>query len=86
MRTEYDTIKIEPISAAGNNYHLVRSSYFQKKLDGQALPWEYKAEEWTAVYDDDLKVLNERKKGKVISFIPEEKTMLVGTTQYKKTK
>lgn len=86
MRKEYDTIKINVISEAGNNYSLIRSSSFQRKLDGKEFPWEYTKEEWTAVYDENKRVLNETHKGKVISFVPEKSILLVGTTEYKKLK
>lgn len=86
MRKEYDTIKINVISDAGNNYSLIRSSSFQRKLDGKEFPWEYTKEEWTGVYDENKKVLNETRKGKVISFVPEKNILLVGTTEYKKLK
>ena len=84
MRTEYDTIRIETVSESGNNYRLIRSSYFQRKLDGKRFPWEYEKEEWAAIYDESKKVLNETKKGKVISFVPGQNALLVGTTEYKK--
>ena len=86
MRKEYDTIKIDVISETGNNYSLKRSSSFQRKLDGKEFPWEYTKEEWTAVYDENKRVLNETRKGKVISFVPEKRILLVGTTEYKKLK
>lgn len=86
MRKEYDTLRIEVISEAGNNYRLLRSSTFQRKMDGQSFPWEQTKEEWTAIYDSQKKILNETKKGKVISFVPEKNILLVGTTEYKKIK
>jgi hypothetical protein len=86
MRKEYDTINIEVVSAAGNNYRLLRSSTFQRKMDGQSFPWEHTNEEWTAIYDESKRVLNETRKGKVISFVPEKNILLVGTTEYKKIK
>lgn len=86
MRTQYDTIKIEVLSERGNSYRLVKSSYFQKKLDGQTFPWEYKSEEVTAVYDEKFKVLRESDNQKITSFIPEKQAMLVGATEYKKIK
>ena len=86
MRKEYDTLRIEVISQAGNNYRLLRSSTFQRKMDGQSFPWEQTKEEWTAIYDSQKKILNETKKGKVISFVPEKNILLVGTTEYKKIK
>ena len=86
MRKEYDTLKIEVISEAGNNYRLVRSSSFQRRLDGQTFPWEYTKEEWTGIYDETKRVLNETRKGKVISFVPEKNILMVGTTEYKKIK
>jgi hypothetical protein len=84
MRKEYDTIRISIISETGNNYGLKRSSSFKRKLDGKKYAWEYTKQEWTAVYDENKRVLNETRKGKVISFIPEKRMLLVGTTQYKK--
>ena len=86
MRKEYDTLSIEIISLAGNNYRLIRSSTFQRKMDGQNFPWEHTKEESTAIYDDSRKILNETRKGKVISFVPERNILLVGTTEYKKIK
>lgn len=86
MRKEYDTLRIEVISQVGNNYRLLRSSTFQRKMDGQSFPWENTKEEWTAIYDESKRVLNETKKGKVISFVPEKNILLVGTTEYKKIK
>ena len=84
MRKEYDTIRINVISETGNNYSLIRSSSFQRKMDGKEFPWEYTKEEWTAVYDESTRVLNETRKGKVLSFVPETNILLVGTTEYKK--
>lgn len=84
MRKEYDTLSIEMISEAGNNYRLLRSSRFKRKMDGQSFPWEHTKEEWTAIYDASNRVLNETVKGKVISFIPDKKILLVGNTEYKK--
>lgn len=86
MRKEFDTLKIEPLSESGNNYRLLRSSSFQKKLDGQSFPWEEKKEEWTAIYDEEKKVLQETSKGKIISFVPQKNILLVGSTEYKKIK
>ena len=86
MRKEYDTLSIEIISEAGNNYRLVRSSTFQRKMDGQSFPWEHTKEEWMAIYDASKGVLNETRKGKMISFVPEKNMLLVGTTEYKKIK
>jgi hypothetical protein len=86
MRKEFDTLKIELISEPGNNYRLVRSSTFQKKLDGQSFPWERVDEEWIAIYDQSKRVLHETRKGKVISFVLEKNILLVGTTEYKKIK
>jgi hypothetical protein len=84
MRKEYDTIRIDVASKAGNVYRLIRSSSFQKKLDGKKSDWVHTKEEWEAVYDENRKVLNETQKGKLISFVPEKRMLLVGTTEYKK--
>jgi len=86
MRKELDTITIDLISETGNNYSLTRSSSFQKKLDEKVFPWEHAKEEWTAYYDPHERVLHETRKGKMISFIPEQNMLLVGTTKYKKIK
>ena len=86
MRTEYDTLTIEAVRGADNQYRLIRTSYFQKKLDDRKFPWENSKEELMAIYDEDTKFLKELKKGKVISFFPQEFVLHVGTTEYKKLK
>ncbi len=84
MRKEYDTIKIKVISEPGNNYSLIRTSSFQRKMDKKEFPWEYTKQVWTAAYDENKRVLNETRKGKVLSFVPEKDMLLVGTAEYKK--
>ena len=84
MRTQYDTLRIERISPQGSTYRLLRSSSYQKKLDGQTFPWQSKKEEWTAIYDKAKGILFETAKGRVISFSLEQKVLFVGSTQYKK--
>jgi hypothetical protein len=84
MRREYDTIKIDLVSEAGNNYSVIRSLSFQRKMDREEFAWQYKKENWVAVYDESKRILYETRKGKIISFAPEKHTLFVGSTEYKK--
>ena len=81
-----DTLLIDIISPSGHNYRIIRTSSIQRLLDGKAFPWEQRKEVWTGIYDKNKQVLNETKRGKVISFVPERGILLVGTTEYKKIK
>lgn len=86
MGRRYDTLQIEILSACSNNYRVIRFSSVQRLLDGQAFPWERRREVWACVYDEDKQIMNEMKKGKVMSFVPERSLLLVGSTEYKKIK
>src|SRR5688500_12583679 len=63
-------------------YSIARRTSFQRKEDGKLFPVEYKNEKWTAIYDEEEKVLNETAKGKVFSFNPRKKLLLLGSAEY----
>lgn len=86
MGRRHDTLEIEPLSEAGNNYHIIRRSSVQRQLDGKVFPWEQKKDRWIAIYDQGKFVLTESRKGKLISFAPERDVLLMGTAEYKKVK
>lgn len=86
MGRRHDTLHIERMSTSGHNYRLTRTSSMQRWLDGKAFPWQYRQEVWTGIYDENKRVINETKRGRVISFVPERNILLMGTTAYKKIK
>ncbi len=79
-----DTLIITRVSKDGNNYRIIKRAGYRRILDGKTLPKEYSNDMWTAIYDEKLKVLNELKKGRVLSFIPEKQILLVGSSEYRK--
>ena len=75
---------VKPVS--GNIYSITRISTFRKKRNGKLLPLVKKTETWTAIYNSNEQVLHETQKGKIISFIPNNNLLLVGSSEYKKIK
>ena len=86
MGRRQDTLHVERMSTSGHNYRITRTSSMQRWLDGKAFPWQYRKEIWTGIYDEDKRVLNETKRGRLLSFVPERNILLMGTTAYKKIK
>lgn len=88
INTEYsngmDTLIVEMISDAGNNYRIKRHSGYQRIRDGKILARETKSEEWIAIYSENEKVLHEIKYGKIISFDPTNSGLYVGSARYTK--
>jgi hypothetical protein len=79
-----DTISIEPFSSS--TYTIIRKTTYQRIENGKVYPPERKVEKMTALYDERDEVLNETKKGLVISFDPSRKTLLIGRDVYDKIK
>lgn len=77
-----DTLTIAKKS--GRQFSIKRRSSYRRLLDGQVFDPEYKSEDWLGVYDEKTQLLHEQQHGKVLSFQPEERTMKVGTAEYKK--
>ena len=57
---------------------------YQQIKDKKPLPVEYKVENWTAVFNEETNVLEEQKKGKRLSFLPNENALLLGGSKFKK--
>jgi len=77
-----DTLYIRHMS--DNTFSITRVSEFNRIREGKLMPVVRKSEIWTAVYNKDEQVLQETKKGKVLSFLPKQKLLLVGSSEYKK--
>jgi hypothetical protein len=79
-----DTLIIKALNKYGSNYQVERNTAYQRIRSGKELTRESKHEQWVCIYDSKDKVLNETRTGKVISFLPEKKTLLIGSNEYKK--
>jgi hypothetical protein len=79
-----DTLVIEQPNTSNNYYTIKHKSSYQKIRDKQLLPKEYKTENWTAIFNEQTNVLEEQKNGKTISFLPDDKSLLLGNSQFKK--
>ena len=77
-----DTLVIERVE--GNNYVIHRKTGFNLVSDGKIGKREYEQEEWRTVYDPQSQLLTETKKGKLITFFPKKKVLLVGRREYQK--
>lgn len=79
-----DTLVIARLSRQGNSYQIVQRSSYRRIQNGKPQKIESKVENWTAVYNEQEKLLHETKKGKLISFNPEQGALMVGSSEYKK--
>lgn len=80
----FDTLVISAINE--NTYSILKSASFNRIRNDEIMRPERRSEKWTALYNKDEQVLHEVQKGKVISFLPKENTLLVGSSKYKKIK
>lgn len=77
-----DTLVIE--ASEGNNYLVHRKTGFNIITDGKKGKRQYETEEWRALYDQSTKSVTEISKGKLLTFYPEAKKLLVGKREYLK--
>ncbi len=81
----YDTIKIKLVTNGGSEGYVIdKTSHYQKMIDGQKTPFDYKIEKWLGRYDKNSKTLYIEKSGKRIYFDPEDRELKFGETPYKK--
>jgi len=81
-----DTLIITQPDVNNNLYTIKHNMSFQKIRNHQSLSVEYKTEDWTAIFNEETNLLLEQKKGKVISFLPEENALLLGNNKFEKIK
>ena len=81
-----DTLIIDQPDKNNNYYTIKHNSSYQKIRNEQLRPLEYKTENWIAIFNEQTNVLKEQKKGKLISFLPEENALLLGSSKFEKVK
>ena len=81
-----DTLVINQPDENNNYYTIKHNSSYQKIRNKQLLPLEYKTEDWIAIFNEQTNVLEEQKKGKLISFLPDENALLLGSSKFEKIK
>lgn len=81
-----DTLVIDVLDKTAGSYSIRKKSSYQQVIDGRQLSPQYKVENWTALYDKEINQLMEQRKGKVLSFLPEENKLSLGGSEYKKIK
>lgn len=79
-----DTLIIDQPDENNNYYRIQHKMSYQQIKDKKPLPVEYKTENWTAIFNEQTNVLEEQKKGKRLSFLPDEKALLLGGSKFKK--
>ena len=68
----------------GSAYSIEHRMAYRRIDEGKMGAVETKTEHWTALYDEAQGVLRETKRGRILSFQPEKKTLLVGSIAYQK--
>lgn len=81
-----DTLVIDVLDKSAGSYSINKKMSYQQVIDGRQLSPQYKTENWTAVYDENTYQLMEQRKGKVLSFLPEENKLSLGGSEYQKIK
>lgn len=75
-----DTLRVE--KGEGNHFLIHRSTGFNLLDESGIRKRQYEREEWIAVYDTETDVMTEQRSGKLITFSPGGKEMLVGKRRY----
>lgn len=82
----HDTLTITQPDSKNNYYTIQHNGSYQKIRAKHLRPLEYKSENWIAIFNDKDNVLEEQKKGKLISFLPDENALLLGESKFQKIK
>lgn len=77
-----DTLFI--VRLEGDAYGIEQRLAYRRIDEGKMGGVETKTEHWTAFFDEAQHVLRETKRGRVLSFQPEKRTLLVGSSVYQK--
>lgn len=65
-------------------YRIEKRMGYVQQIDGKMLTPQHTVEQWTAVYNREQGQLHEQRKGKVLSFYPEENKLSMGSSEYQK--
>ena len=77
-----DTLVIE--AGSNNRYLIQRKTGFNRIRGGKIGKREYETEVWTAVYEEQSRILKETKRGKELLFDPSAGTLRIGSRVYQK--
>lgn len=80
----YDTLIIQCMSEQNSSYRIYRKTAYQRRENGKLLKLQRENEQWTAVYNDQTKSMQENKYDKVITIYPDANRILVGNREYTK--
>lgn len=77
-----DTLLIE--AGSNNRYLIQRKTGFNRIRGGKLGKCEYETEAWTAVFDEQAKLLKETRRGKELVFDPSAGSLRIGSRVYQK--
>lgn len=78
-----DTLVIENIG--DDNYSIQHRMTYQRITNGKAGAPEKKNESWMALWDEKSGALVEQRRGRLITFQPSKRTLMVESSLYQKT-
>lgn len=82
-----DTIAISAPTARGSDgYRIIKRSFYQQTIDGKELKPQFKVQNWTGLYNPEVKTLVIDKSGRVLLFNPNKNELVEGSTPYNKIK
>ena len=82
----WDTLRIQAYDPSQNMYVIEQCVGFQRMVDAKLQPREYLHKKHTAVLDEQIHQLQDRKTGRYYTFSPERGTVLAGSVEYIKIK
>jgi hypothetical protein len=82
--TGTDTIVITPLASYPNKYTIVNATSYTQTIDGKILSPKTERHKWIADYDNTTLELTVQNKEKTFHYIPSEKKLVLGKSEYKK--
>ena len=79
-----DTLLITADTHNANSYHVTRRTTFWRITNGQQQPAEHKIKSFTGLWDDTKQVLQLTQNGSLFQFQPDQQTLTIGDSQYRK--
>jgi hypothetical protein len=83
----YDTLHIVPITNGGSEgFAITKSMRYQKRFNGNLLPWNYKVQYWSGKYEKASKTLVVEQTGNQVFFDLMKNELSMGIMPYRKIK
>ncbi len=80
----FDTIRINPYNINSGVFSIVHKTGYNRLTNNMVEVKRYKKKEFTGIWNNETRQLNEQRFGRAYSFSPDGKSLLLGSALYKK--